>query len=104
MSSFNPQALVFPSQAIDTVSAPQTVTFTNTGTAVLMLTFSVQAVGGTAILDYTLVNNCPASLAINASCTVDVRFAPVDGGPTHTYLEIDGANVPRYVDLSGATP
>jgi len=99
--SFNPMSLAFPLQAINTVSAAQTVTFTNTGTTVLMLTFSVQALGGSAILDYTLVNHCPASLAINANCTVDVRFAPVNGGPTHTYLVIDGATSPRYVDLSG---
>jgi len=66
-----------------------------------MLTFSVEALGGSARLDYTTVDNCPTSLAINASCTVDVRFAPIDGGPTHTYLVIDGSNVPRYVDLSG---
>ena len=98
---YAPESLSFAAQAIGTVSAPQTVTFTNIGTTDLMLTFTVQAGGGSAILDYTLVNNCPATLAVNATCTVDVFFAPVAGGPTHTSLEIDGANVPQYVDLTG---
>ena len=100
---FNPTSLTFATQAINTVSAPQTVTFTNTGTTVLMLDFSIDPISGYAT-DFTLVNNCPASLAINASCTVDVSFAPVDNGYTHTNLVINGANVTRYVDLSGATP
>ncbi len=101
--SFNPQNLVFAAQAINTVSAPQTVTFTNTGTTVLMLTFSVEASYSHAT-EFTLVNHCPASLAINASCTVDVSFAPVANGYSHTSLVINGSNVPRYVDLNGSDP
>lgn len=100
---FNPQTLVFAAQAINTVSAPQTVTFTNTGTTVLMLTFSIDPVYPYAT-DFTLVNHCPASLAINAGCTVDVSFAPVANGYSHTNLVINGTNSPRYVDLSGTTP
>ena len=100
--SFNPMNLVFAAQAIDTVSAPQTVTFTNTGTTVLMLTFGLTDTGGAP--DFTLDNHCPTSLAINATCTVSVSFAPVDNGYPHTNLEIYGSNVTRYVDLLGSTP
>jgi len=99
---FNPQTLVFASQAINTVSTPQTVTFTNTGSTVLMLTFSIDPITGYQT-DFTLNNHCPASLAINATCTVDVSFAPVANGYPHTNLVIGGTNVPRYVDLSGTT-
>ena len=96
--SYNPTSLSFSPQALHTVSSPQTVTFTNTGTTVLMLTFSVSPFGG----DYTLANHCPASLAINAACTVDVRFAPVSTtGTLSANLIINGANVTNYIDLSG---
>ena len=97
---FNPQSLVFAAQSINTVSPPQTVTFTNTGTTVLMLTFSIDPVTGYST-DFTIANHCPAALAISASCTVDVNFAPVANGYPHTNLVINGSNVPRYVDLSG---
>lgn len=102
MVSYNPTALTFPAQALNTVSALQTVTFTNTGTTVLALTFSVTPYGNSPTPDYTLVNHCPASLAISASCTVDVRFAPVSTtGTLLTNLVINGTNVPLYLDLSG---
>jgi hypothetical protein len=100
--SYNPTALTFAARALNTVSAAQTVTFTNTGTTVLALTFSVIPVGNSSTPDFTLANHCPASLAINASCTVDVRFAPVSStGTLDTNLVINGANVTQYLSLSG---
>ncbi len=48
------------------------ITFTNTGTAPLTpLTISVNGSS-----DYTQANNCPQSLAANASCTVTITFTP----------------------------
>ncbi len=100
---FDPQNLVFPVQALNTVSPPQTVTFINSGSTVLMLTFSIDPVTGYPT-DFTMVNHCPASLAVGATCTVDISFAPVLNGYPHTNLVISGTDVPRYVDLMGTEP
>jgi hypothetical protein len=95
--SFSPTSLTFASQAVNTASAAQTVTFTNTGSTVLNLTFSVSPYAS----DYVLTNNCPTSLAVNATCTVSVSFTPVVTGTIDTSLVINGSNVTRYLSLSG---
>ena len=68
-----------------------------------MLTFSIDPVTGYPT-DFTMVNHCPASLAVGATCTVDISFAPVLNGYPHTNLVISGTDVPRYVDLMGTEP
>lgn len=99
-----PDSLTFAAQALNTVSAPQVLTFRNTGTTVLALTFSVTPRGNAPAPDYTVASHCPPSLAIGASCTVDVRFAPVSvRGTLDTYLVVHGVNVTRYISLSGTS-
>ena len=66
--------LTFPAQAAGTVSPPQTVTLTNTGTTGLAIA-SIAASGATAE-----TNNCPTSLAPGANCAIDVMLAaPLTG-------------------------
>ncbi len=66
--------LSYGNQTVNTTSAAQTVTVTNTGTAAL--TFSYIQMQGLNANDFSQINNCPTSLAVGASCTVTVTFTP----------------------------
>ena len=69
--SLTPNSLAYGTQPVGTESAPQTVTVTNTGTA--PLTVSVVSTTG----DFSETDNCAiAPIAVNSSCTVQVRFLP----------------------------
>lgn len=76
--SLNTSSVVFPSQGTGTTAATQTVTLTNTGNATLTIT-SVNLTGTNAG-EFSLSNSCGASLAINASCTVQLDFSPTSEG------------------------
>ena len=53
--------------------------------------------------DFTQSNNCPASLAVNATCTVNVVFAPTAVGSRSGSLSVtdNAASSPQAVSLSG---
>ncbi|MDH6122341.1 hypothetical protein ABH930_006683 [Kitasatospora sp. GAS204A] len=92
-----PSSLTFGSQAVATTSASQAVTVTNTGTAAASVS-SVTASG-----DFSQTNTCGSSIAVNASCTVDVSFTPSASGTRSGSLTIIGnaSNTPTTVTLSG---
>lgn len=69
-----PNSLNFGSVPINTVSAPQTSTLINIGNSALPL--NVQLTQPSP--DFSFSTNCPASLAVGASCTVTAQFNPVD--------------------------
>jgi hypothetical protein len=72
--SVAPTALAFPSQLLNTTSASQPVVVSNTGFGPL----TVAGIGfiGNNGARYAQTNNCPAALAVGASCTVNVTFRP----------------------------
>ncbi|TMC29292.1 MAG: choice-of-anchor D domain-containing protein, partial [Chloroflexi bacterium] len=76
--TLTPASLAFGSLAIGSTSAPQTSTLQNTGTA--PLTVSGIALTGTNPGDFTQANDCPASLAVSATCTITVSFKPTATG------------------------
>jgi hypothetical protein len=86
-----PASLSFPAQQMQTQSSAQSITLTNTG-AIAMLVRQV-SVGG----DFAAVNNCGASVAAGASCTVQVTFTPTATGARAAtltiYLNIVGGQV-----------
>ncbi|MCT9112109.1 discoidin domain-containing protein [Streptomyces mirabilis] len=93
----SPGSLTFADQAVNTTSAAQTVTVTNSGTATASIT------GVTAGGDFTQTSTCGTSLAAGANCTVSVTFRPTASG-THTgTLTLTGnqSNNPTTVALSG---
>ncbi|MGW6281237.1 choice-of-anchor D domain-containing protein [Kribbella sp. NPDC055071] len=94
--STSPSSLTFASQALNTTSAAQAVTVTNTGS--LAASVSSVAVSG----DYTQTNNC-GSIAVNASCTVNVSFRPTASGTRAGTVTItsNATNSPTTVALSG---
>ncbi|HVA00140.1 MAG TPA: SBBP repeat-containing protein, partial [Terriglobia bacterium] len=79
----SPSSLTFADQTVKTASAPQTATLKNTGSATLNIT-SIS----TSVADFTETNNCPASLAPNASCTVTVTFTPASSGSVTGDLDV----------------
>ena len=99
--SLSKTSLTFAPQTVGTISAPQTVTLTNTGT--LTLTISSVAVTGTNASDYRQINTCDSSLPSGGKCTITVTFAPTDRGPRTASVTItdNTAGSPQSIALSG---
>lgn len=100
----SPGSLTFPGQNLGTISAPQSITITNAGSAPLAIN-GVSVVGANAA-DFTETNNCPANLAVNPpgnSCTVQVTFSPsAVGNRTATISVADNAaGNPHTITLAG---
>ena len=103
----SPASLNFGNQAANTVSAPQTVTITNNGTADLM----ISEVQNTPEFSYTSNENGSCNvgysdLAPGASCQIQVTFAPDGVGAFNGTLSIydNAAGSPQTVQLSGTAP
>jgi hypothetical protein len=93
----NPSSLTFASQQVNTTSAAQTVTVTNTGTAAATLS------GISTSGDFSQTNTCGTSIAAGASCAVSVSFRPTASGTRAGSLTItsNATNSPSTVGLSG---
>jgi hypothetical protein len=66
--------LAFGSQSVNTVSAAQTVTLTNSGQSNL-LNLAIAATG-----DFAQTTTCGSGLSVGGSCTLSVTFTPVASG------------------------
>jgi hypothetical protein len=95
--SLSPSSLTFAGQVIGTTSAAQTVTLTNTGGTGLDISSLA------ASQPFAQSNNCPASLAGGASCTISVTFTPQTSGNINGGVTIadDASGSPQSVILSG---
>ncbi|MET7897980.1 carbohydrate-binding protein [Streptomyces mirabilis] len=91
----SPGSLTFADQAVNTTSAAQTVTVTNSGTATASIT------GVTAGSDFARTSTCGTSLAAGANCTVSVTFRPTASGTRTLTLTGNQSNNPTTVALSG---
>lgn len=100
-ASVSPSSVSFGNQNIGSTSTPKTVTLTNTGTAPLNI--SAITTGGTNSSDFSQTNNCPAALAVQASCAVNVTFSPATTGSrsgTLTFTDNDASGM-QTITLSG---
>jgi hypothetical protein len=90
-------SLAFAPQAVGTTSKSQTVTLNNTGTGTLTLGSIV------ASTQFTQTNTCKTTLAVGASCTISVRFAPTLQGLLVGSLTVpdNGSGSPHVVALTG---
>src|SRR5262249_1401783 len=97
--SIAPTAIPFGNQAINTTSAAQTVTITNTGNVVVTIPSIIAPAG------FGEADNCVSSGGLNAgaSCAIMVTFTPTSVGPFSGSLMItDSAQgSPHTVMLSG---
>ncbi|MEG9431300.1 choice-of-anchor D domain-containing protein [Terriglobus sp. ADX1] len=94
--AFAPASLSFSNTAVNSTSATQTVSFTNNGTAAATLT------AATISGDFrTASNSCGSSLAIGASCSIAVVFAPSAAGIRSGILSLADADALHSVSLQG---
>ncbi len=96
-ATVTPASLTFAGQNIGTTSAQQTITVTSTGTAALTIA-NIAATSG-----FQQTNNCPSSLAMNATCSVLVTFVPTLAGANGGTLAVtsNDAGSPHIVQLTG---
>ncbi len=98
--TLTPSSLNFADQTVNTASPYQTVTISNT--AATTLTF-----GGTPFTistNFAQTNNCPATLAHNASCTMNIAFLPTQNGAFSGQMYVTSNSsglATTYVNLSG---
>jgi len=101
--SLSTPSLSFGAQNVNTTSAPQTETVTNTGTA--NLTISTVTVGGTNASDFaTSADTCTgATVAPSNTCTVSVTFTPSATGSRSASLNFtdNASDSPESVGLTG---
>jgi|GEM_PF-1154669 hypothetical protein len=90
-------SLTFGNQITGTTSAAQSVTLTSCGSADLLIS------GITTSGNFAQSNNCPSSLAVNASCTMNVTFTPSGTGTLTGTLTVSdiAVNSPQTVSLTG---
>jgi hypothetical protein len=100
--SFSPSSLTFAPQVVDPTgpgSPPQSVTVMAHGTDT---SFPISSL--TVSPDYSQTNDCPASLATGASCTVQVSFAPNAIGSIQGFLSVNGSNTGVNLVGTGSPP
>ncbi|HVI08017.1 MAG TPA: alkaline phosphatase family protein [Candidatus Binatia bacterium] len=93
---YSPTSLTFPSTAVGKSSKPKNVTITAEQATLLIGTIATTG-------NFSQTNNCPASLAAGASCTVSVTFTPQTSGTlsgTMVMTTSDNGS-PQSVKLSG---
>ena len=95
--TLTPASLAYAAQLINTNSASQPATLTNTGTT--SITISSISTSG----PYSQTSNCPSTLAAGAACTINVVFTPTKAGTQTGALSVadNGPNSPQTVALSG---
>jgi len=95
--SLSASSLTFPGQVVGTTSTVQTVVLTNTGGASLSIS------GIVTNQPFAETNNCPASLAGGASCTMSITFTPQSSGSSSGTISItdNDTGSPQSVSLSG---
>jgi YVTN family beta-propeller protein len=96
----SPSNLTFAGQSVNTTSASQAVTLSNTGTAALTIS------NITTTSNFSQTNNCASSVAAGASCAINVTFTPTAAGSlTGTLTIADNSNgtmgSTQTVSLSG---
>jgi len=99
LANNNPASLTYAPQQVGTASTSQAVTVTEGGNGSAAIT-SIAVTG-----DYSQTNNCPATLAIAQTCTVNVVFTPSAVGIRTGTLTIqsDLANLPAVTSVVSLT-
>jgi hypothetical protein len=88
--------LAFGNQKVGTTATAQSVQLTNTGNTAVSITSIPQPTG-----PYAATQNCGSSLAIGATCSVNVTFSPTAQGSQPGTLTINTAAGTQTVSLTG---
>jgi len=100
-ASVTPSSINYGTVVLDTTSYTHGVYITNTGSQVLDLN-SITLTGANPG-DFLITNLCGSTLAVNATCTVNVNFRPIAQGVRTASVSVsDNASTsPQTVALSG---
>ncbi len=101
--SLSPSELSFSGEAVGTLSAAQTMLVTNTGNAPLVISRS------TTTGDFNSIDTCTGStVAVNASCSIQVQFLPsaqgLRTGILTVYANIAGGQAIATLSGNGTAP
>jgi Abnormal spindle-like microcephaly-assoc'd, ASPM-SPD-2-Hydin len=101
LTSLSPRPLEFPVQSVATTSGASAVTLNNPGTAPLNIS-SIAIAGGNSS-EFSQQNSCPATLAPNSNCSINIKFTPAAVGIRASQLVItdNARRSPHTMDLSG---
>jgi Cep192 domain 4/HYDIN/CFA65/VesB-like, Ig-like domain/IPT/TIG domain len=93
--------LTYGNQTINTTSAAQSATLSNSGTSALAI--SKIALSGNNSSSFLLAHNCGTSLAAGQSCAVQVQFKPATTGALTANVTFtdDASNPSQSIALSG---
>ena len=95
----SPTAISFGDVALNTVSASQTATITNSGSAEATLTMPTVTTG------YRITaTTCASTLPVAGNCSISVAFAPTTSGPNNGALALSDGNAAVSVALSANAP
>jgi probable HAF family extracellular repeat protein len=98
--TLTPRSLAFGDVPINSSSATQSVTVTNTSANAVAITGI--ALRGTAPKQFAFTDDCGQSLAGHATCTLKAQFAPSIKGAKTAYLDVNGGGGGlRSVKLTG---
>jgi hypothetical protein len=100
--SLNPTNIAFGNQNTGTSSPNRLVTLTNNGAAILHIT-SILLTGANAAEFSQNSSTCGATLAINASCTLNLVFSPITASAKTANLTFttDAGTSPNQLPLTG---
>jgi hypothetical protein len=95
--SASPASLAFARTVVGSTTAAQSTTLSNNGTTAA--TINSIAAGG----DFAQTNNCGTTLAVGASCTINVTFTPTAAGARTGSVTVtsNAVNSPTTISLSG---
>lgn len=98
---FSSGSLTFGATLVGETSTAQSVTVTNTGTAIL--TISSVGITGTDATSFTETNNCVGTVLVGKSCTINVSFVPTAAGSFSAAVSVtdNATGSPQSVSLTG---
>ncbi len=101
IASLTPPSLAFNPTVIARNSPAQIATLTNTGTTPMQIG-GINFTGANAN-SFSQTNNCPATLAGGANCTINVTFTPSVGGSLAANLSVSDTapGSPQVISLTG---
>ncbi|MGA8166985.1 MAG: choice-of-anchor D domain-containing protein [Candidatus Acidiferrales bacterium] len=101
--TISPASFDFGGEPTGGTTAPETFTLTNNSSATISLLNTSFTFAGADPLDFTETTNCLPSLAVGASCQINVIFTPGNTGARSATLEVTDADPssPQTASLSG---
>jgi uncharacterized repeat protein (TIGR03803 family) len=97
-------SLIFGSQLLNTTSAAQSITVTNSGKVPLIFGAGAVTISGNAVAFATNSDACSnATIPVNATCSASVTFTPLVGGTSNAILTFadNAPNALQTVSIAG---